>query len=731
LSYTRADDEKFFKGGISWLREELEQLVSGYIGEPFQIFQDTEDIQPSDRWEHKLDQALRAAQLFIPILTPRFFQSDFCRREAKAFLDYEERAGRAGLILPLYFIRTPKFDNPAIRDADDLAKALYARQYADWRALVVQLQHRDTRSQLAGKIDELAKTIAKNIERDLWATDVVDIPPPVPDQGAGPHFRINDDGLIDRAPDDNSDAIENEARMTSLQAGLRAGCSLLLGAGISQNAFGYLINDIEAYQDAISPPIREIQFTDVWRLGLVLQDHADAVSRDVDRLGPSLEDDQQAALKSLIGLHGPFILSSEEGRALQALSQENLSTREELRSFQVVADQFVEAIKDSTDLVTEQARDLIEHANKGVAGGRYPERHAATAQTTNQNFLSVLGFAATAAASAVIGQAVTTSGAGGELAQICAQTINAASKFFVSHEMVLKGLAAASGEGLAWLPHMVTWIKVQRSKKLAAGVPPPSIPQQGEDPLSRPSGTIFRDIDALWCPEMVVIPSGSFLMGSPVDEEGRREDEEPLHIVAIERPIALGRYPVTFDEFDYFCDQVGRERPHDEGWGRGRRPVINVEWVLAGQYCAWLSEQTGFDYLLPSEAWWEYACRAGNEARFTFGDDISIDQANFERHVGKTTEVGAYPANKFGLHDMHGNVWEWCEDRYQESYRRTPGDGSPSQVGLAGRRVLRGGSWAASMLRLRSASRDVLSQDTVGRYNGFRCARVSGQVLTA
>jgi len=336
LSYTRNDD-RYLEGGISWLREELEKSVSAHTGYPFRIFQGAEDIQPGDRWANKIDQALEGAQIFIPILTPSFFQSNFCRIEAQAFLNYEINMEWAGFVLPLYLIQAHALEKASLREVDDIAKALHERQYDDWRSVAGKLQHEETRRELTDKITRLAETIARLIERDSSSEK----PPPIPKQSTGPHFRINEDGLIDRARDDAPEVIENEARMASLQAGLRAGCDRLLVAGISQNAFGYLIDDIRAYQDAISPAVRKVQSTDVWRLGLVLQDHADAVGRDVDRLGPSLEDDQQAALKSLVGLHGPFILSSDEGRALQALSHENRATRDELTQFQEAADRFV------------------------------------------------------------------------------------------------------------------------------------------------------------------------------------------------------------------------------------------------------------------------------------------------------------------------------------------------------------------------------------------------------
>ena len=143
LSYTRSDD-RFLTGGISSLREALELAVQARTGKPFKIFQDVEEIRPGDAWRKKLDRAIEAAQLFIPILTPSFFESDFCRHEAEAFLSYEGRAGRDDLILPIYLIETPRLDDPALRTSDPLASRLHERQYANWRPLRFKLQEIST-----------------------------------------------------------------------------------------------------------------------------------------------------------------------------------------------------------------------------------------------------------------------------------------------------------------------------------------------------------------------------------------------------------------------------------------------------------------------------------------------------------------------------------------------------------------------------------------------------------
>jgi formylglycine-generating enzyme required for sulfatase activity len=221
-------------------------------------------------------------------------------------------------------------------------------------------------------------------------------------------------------------------------------------------------------------------------------------------------------------------------------------------------------------------------------------------------------------------------------------------------------------------------------------------------------------------------------MGSPEDEADRGSNERQ-HDVEIAQPFALGQYPVTFDEYDRFCAATGREKPLDYlDWGRGRRPVINVDWHDALAYCAWLSEQTGQTYRLPTEAEWEYACRAGTTTPFYFGAPISTDQANYNGRFTygsgcqgecrkQTTPVGQFPANAWGLYDMHGNVYEWTGSVYDEDYSGAEQryvDASESSA-----RVVRGGSWYNFPGRLRSAFRTGGTPDGRDAGQGFRLSR--------
>lgn len=287
-------------------------------------------------------------------------------------------------------------------------------------------------------------------------------------------------------------------------------------------------------------------------------------------------------------------------------------------------------------------------------------------------------------------------------------------------------------------------------------------------------GEVFQDCDT--CPVMVVLPAGSYLMGSPDSEtatsgEGGRGQERPQHRVAIAEPFAVGVYEVAFTEWDACTRAGGCEgySPNDEGWGRGWRPVINVNWHEAQSYVQWLSAETGETYRLLSEAEWEYAARAGTETRWYWGDDTSV-QCRFangrdqdaeaelpparnpylrfpdcrDGHV-HTAPLGSFRPNPFGLYDMLGNVAEWTEDCWRSAPRLGPGnyapfnayDGAPTDGsawfdGPCDARVQRGGTWASAPEGLRSAHRlpgearqDPRSRRRTDRspMRGFRVAR--------
>ena len=265
-----------------------------------------------------------------------------------------------------------------------------------------------------------------------------------------------------------------------------------------------------------------------------------------------------------------------------------------------------------------------------------------------------------------------------------------------------------------------------RLAELEAGIPvAASDPPRVDEPRPWTPGTVFRDCAT--CPELVVVPAGRFRMGC-VSGRGCQDDEQPVHEVQV-GSFALGVYEVTFEEYERFARATGRDRPNDWGWGRGGRPVINVSWRDAQAYAAWLSRETGEAYRLPSESEWEYAARAGSTTRYSWGQDIGRNRANCRgcgsRWDGdETAQVGSFAANGWGLHDMHGNVWEWVEDCWHENYARAPRAGSAwTSGGDCGRRVLRGGSWLNVPAFLRSALRNSIDAGARVGSLGFRVSR--------
>ena len=233
------------------------------------------------------------------------------------------------------------------------------------------------------------------------------------------------------------------------------------------------------------------------------------------------------------------------------------------------------------------------------------------------------------------------------------------------------------------------------------------------------------------CPQMTVVPSGKFNMGSPETEMNRGDDESPQRIVTVNYDFAVGIFEVTYEQWEHCFINFGCDHnPIDNGWGRGQHPVSNVSCLDANQYVKWLSKQTGSQYRLLTEAEWEYVARAGSTAKFWWGDESPIGKAVCIKCdlSGETNNmsmpVGTYPPNSFGLHDLHGNVWEWVEDCWSKDYSGHPlyADAYKSESQCK-RRVLRGGAWPNGGRHLRSANRSwkgPTHRSTNGK--GFRVA---------
>ena len=261
-----------------------------------------------------------------------------------------------------------------------------------------------------------------------------------------------------------------------------------------------------------------------------------------------------------------------------------------------------------------------------------------------------------------------------------------------------------------------------------AGGPAAAFPPPADAVLAARPGAVFRDCAE--CPALVVVPAGRFTMGAPAGDRDATDHERPQRAIVIARPFALGRTEVTAAEYAACvagggCTNRGDHAP----WGGGRYPVVKVEWRDAKAYAAWLAQKTGKDYRLPSEAEWEYAARAGTARRYVWGDAPGRNRANCDGCGSawdgrQAAPVASFRANRYGLHDMLGNVWEWTEDCWAPSLADVPADGGarPAPARCPGR-VLRGGSFDLPPARMRVTGRATSDAEVGEIFIGFRVAR--------
>ena len=489
LSYTRSDDG-FLQGGISALRATLEEAVQARTGEPFRIFQDVDDIKPGDPWRKKLDQAIEAAQLFIPVLTPNFFTSGFCRREAKAFLDYEARAGRNDLVLPIYLIDSDRMDDEALRNGDELARQLHDRQYSDWRALCFKLKADETRYH----VFQLAGTIAASIAR----TNEVDQGPLVPTAGIEEQLAALNDEIGEL---NNALKLERE-RNTELETELAGRKAEIKELSEDAAAFQGQLEEAIAAKDesSSSKKLRE-------RLTLLDQalkkERAKTKSLTAD-LEASEDKVEQLTIERAV-LQG----DADEAKLLsQRIQRMDRQLEQKDNDLARAAEK---AAADRESLLGEIA--LLKEGPKTSLPGTEERKRARSPLHVVEASASNLREKVANLVASIAAARITRLGLVG-----------------------LLGLSAIGGS--AWFYSM----------------------------NSEPSpGTVFQDCD--FCPEMVVIPAGEFTMGSPADEEGRLDREGPQHEVTIGSPFAIGKYEVTFEEYDRFAEATDRNLPNDERLG--------------------------------------------------------------------------------------------------------------------------------------------------------------------
>lgn len=265
--------------------------------------------------------------------------------------------------------------------------------------------------------------------------------------------------------------------------------------------------------------------------------------------------------------------------------------------------------------------------------------------------------------------------------------------------------------------------------------PEKAVISTNEESLSVIQDKLDQDVLA---PELIIIPAGSNTLGD-ITKTGI-ENESPTYKVSISKPFAIGKYEISFDEYDYYCVETGKAKPNDEGWGRGKRPVINITWDDAHSYTKWLTKKTGRKYFLPSEAQWEYAARAGTQTSYWWGNEpgdklaqcgdcAAIHRCKDCKDVPLLDEgtaiIGTYKANPFGLYDVHGNVMEWVADCEHKTNSSKTSDGSPRRNGNCKKRVMKDGSWWNNVRFIRASVRGTAADglDYKSFHVGVRVAR--------
>ena len=560
--------------------------------------------------------------------------------------------------------------------------------------------------------------------------------PAIPPQQPGPHFAIGPNGLIRQVPPTDLDPDGNNTKRIDdlLPLARQAADALCARIGPDHNTFGDLGRLLAQYRSAIAPGDRPISWGYVWGLGLTLEDMAAAVERPIERMQDALEDTDHAALQTLRTLHGPLILSTAEGRELQAQADRNRMTRADQDARRADAIAVAAAFEDLTEPDTLL---VVRQAAAGMGQGRHPERGTEYGLATLGNLAIVGIVAAVVAVSAPFGL--------GQVAWEVAKNTPFVAAAIKELGADVQGILDAGGAqarqmrmGLALYWEAVLGVKerfrsftgrwanayLDRIGEPRASVDPtPSWDAwfgkpDWADTIGRDKYGVFVTIEVPALRGKPVtqtlrwIPPGTFLMGSADDDPVAFDNERPQHLVQIRQGFWL---------FDTPCTQALWTAVMGDNPSRfnGReRPVEMVSWEDAQRFLSRLDRRFGLT--LPSETQWEYACRAGPR------EAPELDEvAWFWDNSGlRTHDVATKKRNEFGLYDMLGNVWEWCKDDWHDSYEGAPVDDTAWVSMGAAARVLRGGCWVDGARHARAACR--LQSDLSGKYHnvGFRCARV-------
>lgn len=555
--------------------------------------------------------------------------------------------------------------------------------------------------------------------------------PAIPPQQPGPHFAIGPNGLIRQVPPTDLDQDGNNTKRIDdlLPLARQAADALCARIGPDHNTFGDLGRLLAQYRSAIAPGDRPISWGYVWGLGLTLEDMAAAVERPIERMQDALEDTDHAALQTLRRLHGPLILSTAEGRELQAQADRNLMTRAEQDARRADAIAVAAAFEDLTEPDTAA---VVQQAAEGVGQGRHPERGTEYGLATLGNVAIVCIAAAFVDHIAVIGLGPVawellknTKSVAGAIKALCADVQGIIDACGAQARQIGAGLALY-GEAVSRVKEPLRRLTGRWANAYLDRIGEPRTIADPTPPLEKPdwADTIGRDDCGVFVTIEVPalrgkpvtqtlrwMPPGTFLMGSAEDDPVATHSERPQHSVAIRQGFWLFDTPCTQE----LWTAVMGDNP--SAFKGRKRPVETVSWDDAQLFLSRLKER--FCLTLPSEAQWEYACRAGTQVAPVL-DDVAWFWSN---SGGRTHDVATKARNDFGLHDMQGNVWEWCADNWHVSYDGAPDDGAVWVTDIAPR-VVRGGSWVDRSHNVRAAFRFPRDPSDRSSNLGFRCARI-------
>jgi formylglycine-generating enzyme required for sulfatase activity len=669
FSYSREDDEAF-RGSLSALRDTIQRELGAQLGRTkrnFRLWQDQEAIAPGKDWEAEITRAVEQSVFFIPIVTPRAVNSDYCKFEFSSFVARERALARGDLIFPILYISVPALLDEVEWRNDPVLSVVAKRQYVDWRPF----RHNAVNSTaFAQAIERFCNKIVETL-REPWhsAEERRQLEAEAGRRAeeaerlrleAEAQWQAEEEEKLRKEARAKKQADEEDANLRRQEAETQR---RLAEAAERQRQESEAKRRTEEKRRKPDEQTRAAVGARPW------------VESDVARLADASEPETQDQPPT------PWRPSRRDwviaGVLVAAMVAGAAAWRGQHRSEGEVRPQTTVTAPGS-----EQQKEEA-HPPTTVTG-------PASAQQKEEAHLPTTVTAPTPAA-----QPQTAGSAPGPAAQ--PQTTAAAPA------------PAAENEEIHPSANLGTLTTAQeRALK---------------------PGDSFKECSD--CPEMIVVPAGRFTMGSPAVQGYNDEQHpqhlvtigKPL--AAAKFALTFDEWDACAARGG--C----RRDVSDEGWGRGRCPAINVTWEDAQTYVKWLSSVTGNPYRLLSEAEYEYAARAGGSTDYPWGDDIKLNGKPMANCVGcgsqwdgkQTAPVGSFAANAFGLHDMVGNVWEWTEDCWNPNYQGAPADGSPWTSGDCSNRVVRGGSWIINPRLLRSANRSWDSSDYRYSNLGFRVAR--------